>query len=262
VHGASRPEGHRPLIPLYPAVQDYLATIAAERSQPGRPRHALQVFSDVSDVRGSAKNLQLNNAAPRGDGDGLGAVACAELLHDVLHVGFHSMFRNEENVCNVPIAVSAGDVPQNINLTTRQCFIAELFSRRGSDLRGNAFLAGMNLSDDIYYLSRRHILEDVRASPRLKCALNRAIAFKCRHHNDTGIRKLGLNSNHRVDSTHIRQPQVHQSDVRLQASKLLDCIASIRILSYQDHVRLVPDYNCQSFQQQRMIIDSQNADLS
>jgi hypothetical protein len=58
-----------------------------------------------------SESLQLNKAAPRGYGDGVGAVAGAELLHDVLHVRFHSLFRDEKLVGNVPIAISAGGLP-------------------------------------------------------------------------------------------------------------------------------------------------------
>jgi hypothetical protein len=55
--------------------------------------------------------LELNNAAPSGYGDGVSAVAGAKLLHDVFHVRFHSLFRDEKLVGNVPIAISAGGLP-------------------------------------------------------------------------------------------------------------------------------------------------------
>ena len=92
-------------------------------------------------------------------------------------------------------------------------------------------------------------------------ALNRAIAFERRHHNNPGLRKLNLNGTQRIDSVHIRQSKVHQSDMGLKLTKLLDRVAATGSLSNQDHVRLAADYSRQSLQEQRVIIDSQDADL-
>jgi hypothetical protein len=187
-------------------------------------------------------SLQLNNAAPGGNGDSMRAVACAELLHDVFHVRFYSFFRDEESVCDVAVTISACGLPQNVNFTVRQLFITEVFSHRGSNFCGHTFATGMNLSDDIGYLSRWHILKNVGTSAGLKCVLDGAIALKRRHNNDTGVWELGLDGHHRVDSAHVWQSQVHQCNVRLKFSELLDCVAAIRSLSNEEHVWLALDY--------------------
>jgi len=184
----------------------------------------------------------LNNATPGGDGDSMRAVACAKLLHDVFHVRFYSLLRDEECVCYVTIAISARGLPQNINFTICQFLITEVFSHGGGNFRGHTLAARMNLSDDVCYLSRRHVLKNVGTSAGLKGVLNRAIALKRRHNNDTSVRVLGLDGHHRVDSAHVWQSQVHQGDVRSKFSELLDCIAAIRSLSNEEHVWLALDY--------------------
>jgi hypothetical protein len=53
---------------------------------------------------------QLDDAATQGYGDCLRAVAGSEFLHDVLDVDLDGLFRDEEPLRNVPVAVPAGDV--------------------------------------------------------------------------------------------------------------------------------------------------------
>jgi hypothetical protein len=213
------------------SVEFAVAKVVAWVARPG--------FADVAEAKelrgwlrvSPGSELQLNNAAPGGDSDSMGAVACAELLHDVFHVGFYSFFRDKEPVCDIAVAISARGLPQNINFTIRQFFIAEVFSHRGGNLCGHAFVASMHLPDDVRYLSRRHTFKNVGTSASLKGVLDRAIALKRRHNNDPGVRGLGLDGYHRVDSAHVWQSQVHHSNVWLQLSELLDCVAAIQSLS-------------------------------
>jgi len=138
----------------------------------------LWLFASIS----RKANLQLNNAATRGDRDGLRAAACAELLNDVLHVSFYRLFGDGELACNVSIAISASGLPQNINLTIRQSFITEAFRHFGSDLRRHTFLASVNLPNDICYLSRRHIFKNRRritAQSACRRKAGRPAALRC-----------------------------------------------------------------------------------
>jgi hypothetical protein len=199
-----------------------------------RPGRDVALAKELSGCLGvfPASQLELNNAAPGGDSDSMGAVACAELLHDVFHMCFYRFFRDKEPVCDIAVAISARGLPQNINFTIRQLFIAKVFSHGGGNFCGHAFVARMNLPDDVGYLSRRHILKNVGTSASLKGVLDRAIALKGRHNNDTGVWEFGQDRHHRVDSAHVWQSQVHHRNVWLKLSELLDRFPAIQRLSH------------------------------
>jgi hypothetical protein len=69
--------------------------------------------------------LQLNEASARRDGNRLRAIARAQFLHDALHVDFNGRFRDEQLLSDVPVAVSQGRLPQDVDFSVRQFFIAE-----------------------------------------------------------------------------------------------------------------------------------------
>jgi len=60
-------------------------------------------------LRYPTRGSQLDDAPPNRDGDRLGTVARAELVHDVLHVHLDRLFRNRQLVGDIAIAVAAGD---------------------------------------------------------------------------------------------------------------------------------------------------------
>ena len=59
--------------------------------------------------------LEVNNAAADGDGDGLGAVAGAQLFHDVLDVNFDGLFGDEKFFTDVAVTIPLGDLAENFD---------------------------------------------------------------------------------------------------------------------------------------------------
>ena len=60
---------------------------------------------------------QLDNSTAYPNRDRLRAITCPQLLHDVPDVDLDGLFRNEELFGNVPIPISASDVPKDLSLS-------------------------------------------------------------------------------------------------------------------------------------------------
>jgi hypothetical protein len=72
------------------------------------------------------RRLKMNESAPRRDRHGMCPIARSQLFHDVLEVTLDRFFGDKEPLCNIAIAISSGDVSQNVDLAIRERFIGEM----------------------------------------------------------------------------------------------------------------------------------------
>jgi hypothetical protein len=64
-----------------------------------------------------------------------------------------------------------------------------------------------------------------------------------------------------VDTTHVRQSEVHEGYVRPVLTKLPDGVAAAGCLGHQLHVRLTVDNGSNRLVEQRMIINAENSNF-
>jgi hypothetical protein len=91
----------------------------------------------------------------QGYGCRLRAITGPQLLHDGLDVDFDCLFGDEKPFADLPIAVSAGNMPEDIYLTLGQGIAAEILSQMRRHLRRDTFLARMHLADDLDQIFRQ-----------------------------------------------------------------------------------------------------------
>src|SRR5713226_4932948 len=206
--------------------------------------------------------LQLDDSPAEANRDSLCAITCPELLHDVLDVNLYSLFSDEELFRDVSIPVSTGNLTEDFYLTRRQVFVAQMLCELCRHLRGNALFPRVDLANHFSQLFGRHALEHVAAGPRFQGALDFHVAFEGRQHDDARLGEFCADGYHRVDTTLVREPEVHESYVWLVLPKLLNGFPRIGGLRYQQHVRLIVDDRGEALAQQGMIIYAENADLS
>src|SRR5271170_962003 len=188
-----------------------------------------------------AEELEMDDAAPNSDGDGLGAIACTELFHDVLDMPLDRFLGDKKERGDVAVSISSGDLLKDLYFTITQRLITEMFGKLGRNLRGNVFFSGMHLADGVDELLSRHALEQVCLGPGLERALDLGISFKGREHNHARIGELGTYGDHCIDPANVRQPEVHERDVGPVLTKALDSLLPGGSLRNQQHVGLISD---------------------
>ena len=118
--------------------------------------------------------------APNSDSDGLGAIACTKLLHDVLNMSLYCFLRDEKERRDVAVSISSGDLLKDLNLSLAQRFSPKMLHEMNCDLDRDMFLPRMHLADRIYELFSGHAFEHVTLRSRLQRALNLGVSFKRR----------------------------------------------------------------------------------
>jgi|SRR5688572_20458966 len=200
--------------------------------------------------------LQVNNPPADRDRYSLRAIARSELFHDVFDMNFDGLFRDEEFFRDIPIAIPASHMLENINFPVRQRFVAEMLRQMSSDLGGNFLLPDMNLSDHIDKLLRRHVLQQVRTGAGLKSAMDFNITLKSRQHDDARIREFASDCNQRIDAADIGKSEVHECYVRSMFSELLNRVGAAGGFADQRHIRLTVDDDGNSLPEKWMIINA------
>ena len=206
--------------------------------------------------------LELYDPSTNSDGDGFGTITRTEFLHDVLDMPFDRFFRDEEKRRYVAISISVGYLPKHLNLAFGQSLVTHMLRKIGGDLVRNMLFACMNLANHFDKLFPRHGLEHVALSTCLKCLLDFNVSLRGCKHDDPGIRKLGADGYHCVDAADVGHPQIHESNVRPVITETLNGFASASRLGYQCHVGFIPNYRCDSFPHDRMIVHAEDPDLS
>src|SRR5580658_5660631 len=98
------------------------------KSAPGRQirHHGKELFFDTPEwpIRRNMIEVSVNlewgrselyNSAAHCNCNSLGAVTRAELVHNVLEVHFDGLLGNEEPLGNIPVPISAVNVPQDVH---------------------------------------------------------------------------------------------------------------------------------------------------
>jgi hypothetical protein len=94
--------------------------------------------------------LELDDSAANADGHCLRAIACSQLLHDVLDVNLYCFFGDEELLSDVSIPVSARDLTQDLDFTFGEGFVTHMFSKLSRQLRRYAFFSCVDLANDLH----------------------------------------------------------------------------------------------------------------
>src|ERR1700761_3858157 len=159
---------------------------------------------------------------PNSNGDGFGAIAYTEFLHNVLNMPLHGLFRDKKKRGNVAVSISSGDLLKDLNLSLAQRLVSKMLHELNCDLGRNVFHPGMHLANHIYELFSGHVLEHVALRSRLKRAVNLGISFERCKPDHAGICKLCANGEQGVDATHIRHPDIHKCHVGSMITKFLN----------------------------------------
>jgi hypothetical protein len=205
--------------------------------------------------------LQLDYAPPHRDRDGLSTVLGSQLVHNVLDVNLDGLLGDKEPFANVAVAISAGDVPEDVDLARGESVIAHVLGELRRHLRRNALLSRVHLANHLHQLAGGHVLQEIAASTGLQSTLNLNVAFERCEHDDAGFRKFCADCNHRIDSAQVRESQVHERYVGAVVSMVLDRFGATAGLGYQHHIRLIVDYRRNPLPDKWMVIDTEDADL-
>ena len=75
------------------------------------------------------------------------------------------------------------------------------------------------------------------------------------------VGKFIANRNERIDAVHFRHLQVHQRDIRVVRSELLNGIASVGCLAHQNHIGLNAYQTGDSLPHDWMVVNRKNSNL-
>jgi len=162
-------------------------------------------------------SLKVNETTPRRDRHGMGPIARAQFFHDVLEVHFDRLFGDKEPLRDIAIPISTADVTQDVELTIRERFLADMLGEMGSDLRRNALLPRIDLPDGLKHLFGRHALQQVPLRARSQSTLDLHIACEHRQQDDPSVRGFRPDREHDVDAAGIRKAKVHIPKIRILA---------------------------------------------
>ncbi len=93
--------------------------------------------------------LDLDNSPLHRDRNCLRAIVGTQFSHDVLDVGFHCLFGDEETFSNIPISISFRCQLQHFYFTFAQRIIAKMFSEAGCHFWRNRFPSSVDLADSL-----------------------------------------------------------------------------------------------------------------
>src|SRR5215472_9778705 len=97
--------------------------------------------------------------------------------------------------------------------------------------------------------------QQVSARPLCESPLYLGIRFESGEYDDPRFWEFFPNRDHGVDATHIRKPEVHESDIGLVFAKTFDRLASVRRLRHHQHAPLAIDDHRNPFANKSMIVD-------
>src|SRR5258708_25952961 len=119
----------------------------------------------------------------------------------------------------------------------------------------------MNLANNIDQFAGRGALEQVGLRPFGEGSPNLVIARETTDDDKTRVRKLGADGDHYLYAAYVRKPDIHENDIRLVLTKILNRLASGGTVGHQQHVRLSVYDAGNSEAPQGMVVNVQNRDL-
>jgi hypothetical protein len=88
--------------------------------------------------------LNIQQAAPDGDGDGVRPVVRSEFLDQILDVEGDRRLSNPQLARDLFVPMAIADQPEHIHLTRRQIFVPQVFGKPGRNLGGHMLSTGMD----------------------------------------------------------------------------------------------------------------------
>lgn len=183
--------------------------VEADRVEATQPRPAMKpplaaFFVNTFGVALFCRDsLELDDSAPQRDRDGLRAIACSELVHDVPDVNLHRFFRDEEAFGDIPVSISPGDLAENLRLPIGQVLVGDVLRQARRHLRRNAFRSRVNLAYHSDQLLRRRGLRQVSSCASFEGSLDFDIALESGQHDYARVGKLVPHGDQRVDATFV-----------------------------------------------------------
>ena len=117
----------------------------------------------------------------------------------------------------------------------------------------------MYLPDYIDEFIGRHTFQQIGAGSGIERTLNLPIAFEGRENDDARFRIFRPDDDQRIDSTQVRESQIHQRHIRPVVAILLDRLGATGGLRDQYHVRLTMDDVGNPLPEQRMVVHAEDA---
>jgi len=124
----------------------------------------------------------------------------------------------------------------------------------GSDFRTQPLSTPMNSPDRVQQFFSQQAFQEIPLCARLECALHLGITGVRRQYNDASFGKLAANRVDRVDTAHIWHLQIHERDIGVVISELLDGFAPVARLRDQLHIRLGPNQPDNAVTDNRVIV--------
>src|ERR1700682_1409839 len=97
----------------------------------------------------------------------------------------------------------------------------------GGEFRSQALLTAMDSPDGLHQLLSQQTFQEINTSAGLERTLDLDIPGIGRQYDNARFGKLTANRVDRVDAGHIRHLQIHECDVRVVSSELLDGLPTI-----------------------------------
>ena len=71
----------------------------------------------------------MDNSTTNANRYGFRTIVSVQLFHDVLDVNFYRLLRYEQSCCDIFVSITAGNSLKHLDLSTRQCLIAQVLSQ-------------------------------------------------------------------------------------------------------------------------------------
>jgi hypothetical protein len=97
--------------------------------------------------------LRINDPAPHGERDGMGAIARSELGQDGLHVSFDGIFRHSEKLPNTFVRASYRHQAQDVELTRREFIFGKMAGELEGHFHWDTKFADVRTSNRVYQVT-------------------------------------------------------------------------------------------------------------
>jgi hypothetical protein len=134
----------------------------------------------------------------------MSAVACAQLVKDVLHTALDRLFRNRELGGNLFVGVPGSDQPQHIDFLGRQAFVAGVFDKLGRAIGRYRFAPRGNRANGMQEFLVQEILQQVSLGTGLDRPLRLNVSGICSEDNDPRFGEFTADRDNRVKAVHFR----------------------------------------------------------
>jgi hypothetical protein len=166
--------------------------------------------------------LKSNDATPNSNSNGLGPILSSKFFHDPFDVHLNGFFSDYQPLANIAVAVAFGDSSKNFNFTLGKRFTAHVDRQILSEISRKMLASCVHLADDSDQLVERSALQQIAARSRREGALDFIVTLKRRDNDGSCRGKLRTNGGDGADSAHIREPEVHERDVRPKFPELFE----------------------------------------